>query len=183
MLAALRCCMVVRMAVASRRSMWCWTATATDLCPHTRWLRHTLVVRWQVWGRWATPSPSLEENLPVPPSVGSTQTRPAAKVRSLICNTVGTFCWQDNPSLLGSAVCFNILVATHFVVVLVFNNCFLFWLYGLSVKLVQINTPYVLSSPPGSYHGCHYYSIQVGQMWDFSHNVLCRHETNQEETC
>lgn len=161
MLAALRCCMAVRMAVASRRSTWCWTATATDSCPHTRWLRHTLAVRWQVWGHWATPSTSLEENLPAPPSVGSTQTRPAAKVRSLIPDTVGTFCWQVTPFLLGSADCFNIMAATQFVVVLVFYQLLpIPTVWTDIVKLVQINTPYVSSSPPGFYHGCQCYSIQ-----------------------
>lgn len=96
--AALRSCMAVKMGVASRRSMWCWTAMATDSCRHTRWLRHTLAVRWRVWSRWATPSTSLEENLPAPPSVGSAQTRPAAKVRSQISKHCGNFLFTCQPS-------------------------------------------------------------------------------------
>lgn len=89
--AALRSCMAVRMGVASRLSMWYWTATATDSCRHTRWRRHTLAAPWRVWSRWATPSTSLEENLPAPPSVGSAPTRPAAKVGSQICEPCGNF--------------------------------------------------------------------------------------------
>lgn len=73
------------MGVACRRSMWCWAVTATDSCQHTHWLRHIPTGQSEVWGRWAAPSSSPEENPQVPPSVGSVQRRPAVEVCSVTC--------------------------------------------------------------------------------------------------
>lgn len=86
-----RCCMAVKMGVASRRSMWCWTAMTIDSCQHTHWLQHIPMGQSEVWGRWAAPSSSLEENLQVPPSVGSVQRRPAVEVCSVTCTHCENF--------------------------------------------------------------------------------------------
>lgn len=133
------------MGVASRRSMWCWTATATDSCRHIHWLRRTPTGQLEVWGRWATPSSSPEENPQVPPSVGSVQRRPAVEVCSVTCSHCENFSnykpvltvparWCYVSSAAQSERSLQILTATQFVVIkLRLSELKL----KLSVKLVQ----------------------------------------------